>query len=57
MLISVKMSTYSYLTNNPKKLNEIKDIEIVERVEIKIEPNQYNQNYLETKKNKMGHLI
>ena len=51
------ISKIKLLTNNPKKLNEIKDIEIVERVEIKIEPNQYNQNYLETKKNKMGHLI
>jgi len=51
------ISKIKLLTNNPKKLNEIKDIEIVERVAIKVEPNQYNKNYLETKKNKMGHLI
>jgi len=45
------------LTNNPKKLNEIKDIEIIERIPIKMESNQYNENYLKTKKEKMGHLI
>ena len=45
------------LTNNPKKLNEIKDVEIVERIPIKMESNKYNENYLQTKKDKMGHLI
>jgi len=45
------------LTNNPKKLNEIKDIEIIERVPIKVESNKFNEDYLKTKKEKMGHLI
>ena len=51
------ISKIKLLTNNPKKLNEIKDIEIVERIPIKMESNQYNENYLQTKKEKMGHLI
>ncbi len=45
------------LTNNPKKLFNLKNIEVVERVPIKIEPNPYNENYLQTKKEKMGHLL
>jgi GTP cyclohydrolase II len=45
------------LTNNPKKLNEIKDIEIIERIPIKVGKNPYNENYLNTKKEKMGHLL
>lgn len=45
------------LTNNPKKIEAIKDVEIVERLPIIIKSNTYNQNYLKTKKNKMGHLL
>ncbi len=51
------ISKIKLLTNNPKKLNEIKDIEIVERIPIKIEANKHNKNYLQTKKEKMGHLL
>jgi len=51
------ISKIKLLTNNPKKLNEIKDIEIVQRIPIKIEPNKFNEFYLQTKKEKMGHLI
>jgi len=51
------ISKIKLLTNNPKKLNEIKDIEIVERIPIKVGENPHNENYLKTKKEKMGHLI
>jgi len=51
------ISKIKLLTNNPKKLNEIKDIEIVERIPIKMDTNPHNENYLKTKKEKMGHLI
>jgi GTP cyclohydrolase II len=51
------ISKIKLLTNNPKKLNEIKDIEIIERIPIKMDSNPYNENYLKTKKDKMGHLI
>jgi GTP cyclohydrolase II len=51
------ISKIRLLTNNPKKINEIKDIEIVERIPIKIEANKFNENYLKTKKEKMGHLL
>ena len=45
------------LTNNPDKVNSINDIEIVERVPIIMNSNKYNKDYLDVKKDKMGHLI
>jgi GTP cyclohydrolase II len=51
------ISKIKLLTNNPKKINELKDIEIVERIPIKIEPNKFNKFYLQTKKEKMGHIL
>ena len=45
------------LTNNPSKIENLSNIEIVSREPIIIEPNSYNQNYLKTKKEQMGHLL
>jgi 3,4-dihydroxy 2-butanone 4-phosphate synthase/GTP cyclohydrolase II len=47
------------LTNNPKKIVGLKgyDLEIVERLSIEICPNEVNAHYLETKRDKLGHLI
>jgi 3,4-dihydroxy 2-butanone 4-phosphate synthase/GTP cyclohydrolase II len=47
------------LTNNPCKVKGLVGygISIVERVPIIVPPNEYDKRYLETKKDKMGHLI
>jgi GTP cyclohydrolase II len=45
------------LTNNPDKVNSISDVEVVERVPIIMETNEYNEGYLATKKAQMGHLL
>jgi 3,4-dihydroxy 2-butanone 4-phosphate synthase / GTP cyclohydrolase II len=47
------------MTNNPKKRAGLigYGLEIVENVSIIIDANPHNQKYLETKKNKMGHLF
>ncbi len=47
------------LTNNPKKIVGLQgyDLEIVERIPIEITPNEVNAHYLETKRDKLGHLI
>ena len=47
------------LTNNPKKLVGLKGygLEIVERIPLIIHPNPVNAKYLETKRDKLGHLI
>ena len=45
------------LTNNPKKIESLKGIEIITRLPIIIEANPHNKGYLKTKKAKMGHLF
>jgi 3,4-dihydroxy 2-butanone 4-phosphate synthase/GTP cyclohydrolase II len=47
------------MTNNPKKIIGLTGygLEIVERVPLEISPNHYNEQYLTTKRDKMGHLI
>jgi len=45
------------LTNNPRKLESLGSIEIVERLPIQIIPNKYNEDYLNVKKNQMGHML
>ena len=59
ILRDLDLQKIKLMTNNPKKRAGLigYGIEIVENVPIIITPNKHNQNYLETKKNKMGHSI
>ena len=47
------------LTNNPAKVTVVEklDVEIIERIPVIINPNPYNEGYLKTKKECMGHII
>ena len=47
------------MSNNPVKRVglEAYGLEIVENVPIEVEPNQYNERYLKTKKERMGHNL
>lgn len=47
------------ITNNPRKLDffEKSGIEIVERIPAITKTNKFNENYLKTKKEKLGHLL
>ena len=47
------------MTNNPKKLIGLEGhgLKIVDRKPIEVKPNEKNRKYLETKKNKLGHLL
>lgn len=47
------------LTNNPKKLSGLKGygLEITEQLPIAVEPQPHNARYLETKRDRMGHLL
>ena len=47
------------LTNNPKKLHALTGfgLEVVEQIPLRIEPNRYNRDYLQAKKDKLGHTL
>ena len=47
------------LTNNPGKLLDLLKfgIEISQRISVEVEPNELNLHYLETKRDKLGHII
>jgi len=47
------------LTNNPRKFRGLEGygLAITERVPIAIEPNPSNARYLQTKRDKLGHLL
>lgn len=45
------------LTNNPKKIESLKGIDIIKRWPIIMPSNKYNINYLKVKKEMMGHML
>jgi len=57
ILAHLKINRMRLLTNNPKKLESLTGVEIVERVPLVIEANPHNIDYLKVKKEKMGHLL
>jgi 3,4-dihydroxy 2-butanone 4-phosphate synthase/GTP cyclohydrolase II len=59
ILVDIGVRKMRLLTNNPKKMVGLDGygLSIVEQIEIKTEPNEYNRRYLECKQLKMGHLL
>jgi GTP cyclohydrolase II len=59
MLLSLKVKSIRLMTNNPKKIRGLQELGITVsgRVPLIIAPNPYNRFYLETKKEKSGHLL
>jgi len=52
-----KIKKIKLLTNNPDKINSIEGIEIIERLPIIMESNEFNADYLDVKRDEMGHLL
>lgn len=59
ILVDLGVRKIRLLTNNPKKIVGLMGygLEVVERVPIEIMPNSVNSRYLQTKRDKLGHLI
>ncbi len=59
ILADLGLTTIRVLTNNPKKISGISGfgLEVVSQEPIEVEPNDENREYLETKRDKLGHTI
>jgi GTP cyclohydrolase II len=59
MLHSLKVKSIRLMTNNPKKIDGLRELGIAvsDRLPLIIAPNPYNRFYLETKSARSGHLL
>lgn len=59
ILLDLGITKIRLLTNNPKKLVALHGygLSVVERVPIEVAPTEENENYLRTKRDKLGHLF
>ncbi len=59
MLRKLEVRDIRLLTNNPKKIEELRKygVMISQRVSLETSPNNYNRLYLMTKKTRFGHLL
>lgn len=59
ILVDLGIRKMRLMTNNPKKIKGLEgyNLEITERVPIEIPSKKENRRYLQTKKDKMGHLL
>jgi 3,4-dihydroxy 2-butanone 4-phosphate synthase/GTP cyclohydrolase II len=65
ILYDLGLRKIRFLTNNPAKARGIfgqsrgaeRGLELTETVPLTVEPNEHNQRYLETKREKMGHVL
>jgi 3,4-dihydroxy 2-butanone 4-phosphate synthase / GTP cyclohydrolase II len=59
VLNDLGISKIRLITNNPRKIAGLKGygLEMVDRVPLLIEANDYNNNYLATKAEKLGHML
>jgi 3,4-dihydroxy 2-butanone 4-phosphate synthase/GTP cyclohydrolase II len=59
ILHDLGISKIKLITNNPKKRVGLMGygLEIVENISIEIKPNPHNEKYLQTKRDKLGHMI
>ena len=59
ILVDLGLKSIRLLTNNPRKIVGLEGhgLKVVEQVPIRVKPNPHNQRYLNTKREKMGHLL
>jgi 3,4-dihydroxy 2-butanone 4-phosphate synthase/GTP cyclohydrolase II len=59
MLVDLGIKEMRLITNNPKKIVGLEGygLTIVDRVPLQVEPTPFNARYMDTKRDKMGHLM
>lgn len=59
MLRDLGVQSLKLITNNPDKVNQLKDygIKIIERVPVQMKATEFDAFYLKTKQEKMGHIL
>ncbi|PKK82892.1 MAG: bifunctional 3,4-dihydroxy-2-butanone-4-phosphate synthase/GTP cyclohydrolase II [candidate division Zixibacteria bacterium HGW-Zixibacteria-1] len=59
ILVDLGLSSIRLMTNNPKKIIGLEGygLKITDRVPIQFEPTKHNLKYLETKRDKLGHIL
>ncbi len=59
ILVDLGVKQMRLLTNNPRKVKGLEgyNLTIIERVPLEIPAGEHNRYYLQTKKNKLGHLL
>lgn len=59
ILVDLGLSSMRLLTNNPKKIVGLEGygLRVTDQVPIVHEPNEHNRDYLNTKRDKLGHLL
>jgi len=59
ILLDLGVKQMRVMTNNPKKVVGLEGygLKVAERIPLEIKPNEVNRSYLETKRDKLGHLL
>jgi 3,4-dihydroxy 2-butanone 4-phosphate synthase/GTP cyclohydrolase II len=59
ILQNIGVESVRLMTNNPAKINSLRErgIDVVSRVPLEIAPNPSNLDYLQTKKERMDHML
>ena len=59
ILVDLGVRKLKLMTNNPRKVVGLDafGLELAERVPIEVQPNDHNRRYLQTKRDKMGHIL
>ena len=59
ILVDLGLKKIRLMTNNPRKIVGVEGygLEVVERVPIEVQPHDRNVRYLQTKKQKLGHIL
>lgn len=59
ILLDLNIKKFKLITNNPKKIIGLEgyELEVVDRVQMPVCTNKYNEKYLNTKRDKMNHIL